>query len=134
MILLAFVRVVQEEAFVDRRRMPRGHVAALAEERQLRDEHPVVVAAVRVVARHAGVRDRRVLPQIRSALLGVAAGAALVDRRADLQQPDVGRPMRVVARGAVSSPSRTGMWLNRCCLLTMFWWQVAHSSPSATRP
>ena len=23
-------------------------------------------------------------------------------------------------------PSRTGMWLKRCCLLVMVWWQRAH--------
>src|SRR5690349_14536516 len=30
----------------------------------------------------------------------------------------------------LSAPSRTGMWLNRFCLLTMFRWQVAHTSAS----
>ena len=41
--------------------MPRGHVAPLAQERQLGLEHAVVVAAVRIVAGRAAVDDRRVL-------------------------------------------------------------------------
>src|SRR4029453_10350916 len=98
--LVGVRRVVEEEPFVDRRRMPRGHVAPLAEERPLGDEEPLVVAAVRVVARDAGVGDRRVFPQERSAFLRVAAGAALVNRGADLQEPDVLRAVRVVARPA----------------------------------
>jgi hypothetical protein len=44
---------------------------------------------------------RRVLPQIRTALLRVAARARFVDRVADLQHADVVRPVRAVAGGAL---------------------------------
>src|SRR4030095_5774261 len=65
--------------------------------RPLGDKEPLVVAAVRVMACHAGVGDGRVFPQERSAFFGVAAGAAFVNRGADLQQTHVLRAMRVVA-------------------------------------
>jgi len=95
--LVGIGRVVQEESFVNRRWMPRRDVAALAQKRALGDEKPLVVAAVRVVACHAGIGHRRVFPEERTAFLGVAARAAFVDRRPDLQQSHVLRPMRVVA-------------------------------------
>src|SRR6266508_2390114 len=78
--------------------MARCHVTALAEEGDLGDEEALVVGPVRVVAGHAGVDDRGVLPQVRPAFLAVAARAGIVDRRAHLQQLDVGRSVRVVAR------------------------------------
>src|SRR5262249_15806316 len=51
------------------------------------------------VAGDAALAHRRVLPQVRSALVGVAARAALVDVRAGTEQSEVLAPMRVVARG-----------------------------------
>ena len=81
--------------------MPRADVAPLAEHRELRDEHAIVVGPVRVVAGVAGLAHRRVVPEIGPALLGVAADARLVDPVADLEHPDVGRSVRVVARRAV---------------------------------
>jgi hypothetical protein len=56
---------------------------------------PVCVMAGRAVLEH-----RRVLPQERPALLGVAADAALVNRGACLEQLHVGAAMHVVARRA----------------------------------
>src|SRR5205814_846122 len=61
-----------------------------------------VVRAVRIVTRDAGVRDRGVLPQEWTALLGVAARAALIHRGPDLEQLLVRRPVRVVARGTLN--------------------------------
>ena len=66
-------------AVVDRGWVPRRDVAPLAEHRRFGDEHAVVVRAVRVVAGRAVLGDRRVLPQERPALLGVAARAFFVD-------------------------------------------------------
>ena len=66
-------------AVVDRRRMPAADVAALAEHRQLRDQHALVVRAVRIVAGRAVLAAGGVIPQERPALLGVAARARLVD-------------------------------------------------------
>src|SRR5678816_3806894 len=63
--LVAVRGVGQKESLVDRWRMPRCHVTALADERLLRLQHAVVDGAVRVVARHAGIGDRRMLPQVR---------------------------------------------------------------------
>ena len=88
--LVAVGGVVQQKAFVDRRRMPRGDVAPLAQVGQLGLEHSIVVRAVRVMAGHTSIRDGRVFPQIRTALFRVAARAALVDGRTGLQQPNVG--------------------------------------------
>src|SRR5262249_48708193 len=66
----------------------------------LAHEHALVVGTVRIVTGDAALADRRVLPQIRSALVGVAARTRLVDRRAGLQEPDVLTAVRVVARRA----------------------------------
>src|SRR5687767_7137409 len=81
--------------------MPAGHVTPLAEHRLLRDEHPIVVRPVRIVAAGAVLASGRVLPQEGTALLGVATGTALVDGVANLEHADVGGPMRVVAAGTV---------------------------------
>src|SRR5262245_20979780 len=80
--------------------MARRHVTSLAEERHLAHEQPLVVRSVRVVAGHATLADRRVLPEIGAPFVGVTARAALVDRRAHLQELDVGAAVRVVARRA----------------------------------
>jgi hypothetical protein len=56
---------------------------------------------MRVVAARAVLASRRVLPYERSALLGVAAGAQLVERIAGLEHAHVVRPVRRVAGGAV---------------------------------
>ena len=93
--------VVEGVALINGWRVPRCHVTALAEKGQLGDQHAVVVAAVRIVARGAAVHDRRVLPQERAALLGVATRAALVHRGADTQQLDVHRSVDVVAGRAL---------------------------------
>ena len=84
--------------------MSRGDVTPLAEERLLGNQHPVVVAAMWVVTRRAGVGDRRMLPEIRAALLRVTAGARLVNRRSDLQKPQILRAMHVVAGRAGQLP------------------------------
>ena len=77
-------------------------VAPLAEERQLRHQHAVVVRAMRIVAgRAAFTVDAGVLEQERSALLRVARRARFVDAVAGAQQLDVGRAMRVVAGRAL---------------------------------
>src|SRR5262245_11540103 len=92
---------VQLRGVVDRRGMAAADVAALTQHRRLGDEQAVVVRTVRIVAAGAVFTPRRVLPDERSPLLGVAAGARLVDRVADAQQPNVGRAVRRVARGAL---------------------------------
>ena len=51
--------------------MTRGDVTALTDHRHARVQHAVVRRAVRVVAGHAALADRRVLPQHRPAHLGV---------------------------------------------------------------
>src|ERR1043166_4110447 len=84
-------------AVVNRRGMPRADVAALAEHRRLGDEHPLVVAAVRIVTGVAGLTNRRVIPQERPALFRVAARARLVDPVADLEHPHARRAVRVMA-------------------------------------
>src|SRR4051812_22224734 len=76
-------------------------MTALAQERELADQHPLVVGTMRVMTRDAALRDRRVLPQVRSALVRMTRLAALIDRRSGLQQPDVAAAMRVVARRAL---------------------------------
>src|SRR3954467_3269814 len=72
-------------------------MTALAEERLLADQHAIVVRTVRVMAGDAALADRRMLPEIRAALVGVAARAALVDGRAGTQQPEIGAAVDVVA-------------------------------------
>jgi len=57
-----------------------------------------------IVAGHAALADRRVLPQIRSTLVRVTRGAALVNRGARLEQLDVRAAMDVVARRAGQCP------------------------------
>ena len=86
---------------VNCRRVPRVVMAPLAEERQLRYQHAIVVRTVGIVTgRTTFTADARVLEQERSALLGVARSARFVHAVAGLQQSDVGRPVRVVARRA----------------------------------
>src|SRR6266568_5348549 len=85
---------------IHRRRMPRGDVAALTEHRQLGDKQAIVVRPVRVVAGRAVLAYRRVLPQERSAFLGMAARAGFVHARARPEQPDILRSVYVVARHA----------------------------------
>ena len=65
---------------VERARMARVQMAALTEIRHLRDQQLVVIRAVRLMARRAVLADRRVLPQERPALLGVAGVAELIQR------------------------------------------------------
>jgi hypothetical protein len=72
-------------------------VASLAEERELGNQRPFVGRAVRVMTRGAVLAHRRVLPQEWPPLLSVAIRARLVDRVAHPQQPDILRPVRVVA-------------------------------------
>ena len=75
-------------------------MALLAQQRRLDLQHLLVVRAVGVVAVQAVLAHRRVLPQERAALLGVAGVAVLVDR--GLQQHlVVGRAVRVVAARAL---------------------------------
>ena len=62
-------------------------------------------------------RDRRVLPQERPALLGVAARAGLVDRVADLEHLHVVRAVRVVARRALHLALRAPACATTCCTL-----------------
>ena len=86
---------------VDRRRMLRRDVTALTEHRHAYVQHAIVRRAVRVVARRAVLAHRRVLPEHRSAHLGVTARAQLVDRTPDFQVLDVAdRAVRIVARRA----------------------------------
>ena len=92
------VAALHDLVVVDRRRMLRVVVAALTEERQLRDQHAVVAGSVRIVARRATLAvDAGVFKQPRAALLGVTRRARLVDRVAGLQQLDVGGAVRVMA-------------------------------------
>src|SRR5947208_1358905 len=79
-------------------------MTALAEEWQLADQHALVVRAVRVVAGHAAFGDRRVLPQVRAALVGMAALAAFVDGGAGLEQTDIAAAVRVVTGAALHGP------------------------------
>ena len=88
-------------AIVDGRRMSGADMTPLAEHRQLRNEHPLLVRSMRIVARVAGLANRRVVPQIRAALLGVTADARFVHPIAHSQQAGVGRPVRVMTRRAI---------------------------------
>ena len=54
-----------------------GDMAPLAEQRRLGHQHALVRRSVRVVAGHAAVTARRVLPEIRPAFLGMARRAQL---------------------------------------------------------
>src|SRR3954470_14956668 len=90
---------------VNARRMLGRDVTALTEHRHPHREHAVVGRSVRIVAGRAVLPHRCVLPQRRSAHLGVAAVAGLVDGGADFQRLDVGdRAVRVVARTARHLP------------------------------
>ena len=93
--------VVQLRLVVDGGRVPRVVVAPLAQHRRLGDEHALVLRPVRIVTARAVVAHRSVLVQERPALLGVAADARLVQPVAGLEQLDVGRAVRVVARRAL---------------------------------
>ena len=61
---------------VDRRGATRADVAALGQHRRPRDEHGVVVRAVRIVTADAAFAARRVLEEEQRALIGVAGDAA----------------------------------------------------------
>ena len=78
------------------RRVPRAGVAALAQERRSSIEHFLIVRAVRIVAVHAVLADRRMLPQERAALVGMAGVAGVVGR-IGLEHLGRGAAMRVVA-------------------------------------
>ena len=106
-----------QRRIVDRARMSRRHVTALAENRRLRHQHPLVRRAVRIVACRTSVTAGRVLPQIWSALVGVTGRAQLGDRITLAQQLHVGRPVHVVtgralhlafAHGHVTGPIELG--------------------------
>src|SRR5512139_2842087 len=64
-------------------RVPLLRVARLAEQRSPRGEHAAARRPVRRVAVRAVLGDRRVLPEERTALVGVALVAGLVDRGLD---------------------------------------------------
>ena len=83
--------------------MTSADVAALAEHRHVDHQHVLVNAAVRDMAIDAVHRHRRVHPQERPALFGMAAVADLIDHRRP--QLLLIRPaMRVVAVGARHQP------------------------------
>jgi len=92
--------VSQRRAVVDGRRMSSADVAPLTKHRQLGHQHPVVDRAVRVVTRAAGLPAGGVIPQERTALLGMAREAGFVDVVAHLQQLHVRGAVRVVAARA----------------------------------
>jgi hypothetical protein len=92
--------VGQSRGVVDGRRMSSADVAPLTKHRHLRHQHPVVDRAVRVVTRAAGFPAGGVIPQERTALLGMAREAGFVDVVAHLQQLHVRGAVRVVAARA----------------------------------
>src|SRR5262245_23966512 len=92
---------VEGRCRVDRRRMSGANMTALAEHRRSRHEHAIVVRSMRIVACTAGFPAGGVLEEEGTALLGVTADAGLVHPHPHAQLLDVGRPVRVVARGAV---------------------------------
>src|SRR5688500_3336516 len=94
--LVGVLRVSQQISLIDGRRMPRRDVTTLTQERRFAHQHPIVVRPVRVVAGHAALGDRGVLPQVGSTLLGVTTGAALVDGGACLQESDVRASVNVM--------------------------------------
>ena len=96
----ALVEGVPRLGGVGRAGVARGLVALLAQQRRLHLQHLLVDRAVGVVAVEAVLAHRRVLPQERAALLGVAGVAVLVDRGLQ-QHPLVGRAVRVVAARAL---------------------------------
>src|SRR5436190_20341230 len=67
---------LQRHTVVDRRRMPRSDMTALAQHRRPRHEHLLGRRAVRVVAGDAALATGGVLEQEGAALLGVARHAA----------------------------------------------------------
>jgi hypothetical protein len=102
--------------FRPRARCCRGHggvsargVTRLAEQRGAPRQHRPVNRAVRVVADRAILGHRRMLPDERAALLGVAAVAGLVQRAANQQAVGAGA-VRIVAIRArqLSLPHRVG--------------------------
>src|SRR3954471_21787648 len=86
---------------VDRRRVAARNMAALAQHRQLGDQQPLVVRSVRVVTGDAALAGHLVIPQERTALLGVAGRARFVDGVAFTQHLHVLRPVRIVAGRAL---------------------------------
>src|SRR6266511_863252 len=78
-------------------------VTLLAESRLGDPQHVLVVRAVRIVAVGAALVDRRVHPEERAALFGMAGVAGVVERDF-LQQRRRGRAVRVVARRARHFP------------------------------
>src|SRR5215207_1327826 len=91
---------LNRDVVIDRRRVARADVAALAKHRHLRDEHPLVGRPMRVVARDAAFPSRCMLEQEGPALLGVARDTAFVYPVPHPELADVGRAMRVMARRA----------------------------------
>src|SRR5262245_2611999 len=91
----------QETRVVDRARMTRADMASLAENGRLGDEHALVLRSVRVMTCDAPLTDRSVLPQERSALVGMTARAQPRNGIAGLQELHVGRTVRVVAARAL---------------------------------
>ncbi len=89
------------------RGMSRGHVTLLAEPRQRKLQHLLANSPVRLVAIHAVFGDRGMLPEKRSALLGVTAVTKVV-RRVGREKRFGDRAVRVVARRAshLSFPQR----------------------------
>ena len=85
---------------VNGRWMTRADVASLAQHRDLRHQQPFVGRAVGIVTRDAAFAARGMLEQERAALFGMTTHAALVDVIADLEEPLVGGPVRVMTRGA----------------------------------
>src|SRR5262245_25739083 len=64
---------------VNRGGMTRADMTALAEHRRLGDQQTIVRRTMRIVARHAALATRRMLPEERSPLFGVTADTRLVD-------------------------------------------------------
>lgn len=85
---------------IERSRVPRIQVAALAKEGTLRHQELVVVRTVGVVAVRAVLSNRSVLPKVGASLLGVAGEAGVV-HGCGLQQLGLGSVMRIVATRAI---------------------------------
>ena len=101
-------RGVEELAAVERARMLGFGMALLAQPGSAHRQQPWLRRAVRRMTIGAAVRDRRMLVQEGSTLLGMALEAGLVDRFL-LQQFAVERAVRVVAVGADHQPFLDGM-------------------------
>ena len=116
---------------VDGARVTRRDVTALAQDRRLRDEHALVRRAVRVVTRRAAVARRRVLPQERAALVGVAGGAQSPRSESPLRSCfTLVEPCGLWQVEHSILPSRSGMWPDRSTFATLSRWHVAQVSIS----